>query len=93
MAEPHVVSALKAKRAEIAGELAGLAKEIALRQADLQHVDATLRRLPRSRGFRLRCSLTDFPMCQTSATSRASVPETLGRSKCSLAARPVKGLA
>jgi hypothetical protein len=43
MAEPHVISALKAKRAEIAGELAGLAKEIALRQADLQHVDATLR--------------------------------------------------
>ena len=43
MAEPHVISALKAKRAEIAGELAGLAKEIAQRRADLQHVDATLR--------------------------------------------------
>lgn len=43
MAEQHVISALKAKRAEIAGKLAGLAKEIALHQADLQHVDATLR--------------------------------------------------
>lgn len=43
MAEPHVISALRAKRAEIAGALAGLEKEAAQRRADLQHVDATLR--------------------------------------------------
>jgi hypothetical protein len=43
MGEPHVIGALRAKRAETAGALADLAKEAARRRADLQHVDATLR--------------------------------------------------
>jgi hypothetical protein len=43
MAEPHVVSALKAKRAELAGEIGAAEKQIAQLRADLVHLDATLR--------------------------------------------------
>jgi hypothetical protein len=43
MAEPHLVSALKAKRAELAGEISAAEKHIAQQRADLVHLDATLR--------------------------------------------------
>jgi hypothetical protein len=43
MTEPHVVSALVAKRSEIAGIIADLDKRIARHRADLGHVDAVLR--------------------------------------------------
>ena len=43
MGEPHIISALKSKRAEIAGVVAELEKELAERRLVLQHVDATLR--------------------------------------------------
>lgn len=43
MAEPHVVGALRKKRAEIFGRIIGLEKELRQRRADLKHVDATLR--------------------------------------------------
>ncbi len=43
MAEPHVVSALVAKRAELAGEIEAAEKRVARLRADLLHLDATLR--------------------------------------------------
>ena len=43
MAETHVVSALTAKRAELAGEIQAAEKQIAQLRANLVHLDATLR--------------------------------------------------
>jgi hypothetical protein len=43
MAEPHVVSALKDKRAEVSGAIADLERRIGQHRADLMHIDATLR--------------------------------------------------
>lgn len=43
MSEPHVVAALKDKRAELAGIIADLEKGINGHRADLVHIDATLR--------------------------------------------------
>jgi hypothetical protein len=43
MAEPHVVTALTAKRAELAGQIQALDKRVAQLRADLVHVDAVLR--------------------------------------------------
>jgi hypothetical protein len=43
MGEPHVVSALREKRAEISGEILRLEKEIAQRRTELTHIDATLK--------------------------------------------------
>ncbi|WP_448208430.1 hypothetical protein [Azospirillum sp. sgz302134] len=43
MGEPHVVSALKDKRAEIAGIIEDMERCIAQHRADLVHVDAVLR--------------------------------------------------
>lgn len=42
MAEPHVVSALRDKRAEVSGLIADLERRIAQQRADLVHVDAVL---------------------------------------------------
>jgi hypothetical protein len=43
MAEPHVVSALMAKRSEVAGLIADLERKAPQQRADLVHVDAVLR--------------------------------------------------
>jgi hypothetical protein len=43
MAEPHVVAALKDKRAELSGSIADLEKRIGQHRADLLHADAVLR--------------------------------------------------
>ena len=43
MAEPHVVAALKDKRAELSGSIADLEKRIGQHRADLLHVDGVLR--------------------------------------------------
>lgn len=43
MAEPHVVSALRDKRAEISGVIEDMERRIAQHRADLVHVDAVLR--------------------------------------------------
>ncbi|NYZ17995.1 hypothetical protein HL658_36115 [Azospirillum sp. RWY-5-1] len=43
MGEPHVVSALREKRAEISGVIVELERRIALHRAGLVHLDATLR--------------------------------------------------
>jgi hypothetical protein len=43
MAEPHVVAALRDKRAELSGSIADLEKRIGQHRADLLHVDAVLR--------------------------------------------------
>jgi hypothetical protein len=42
MAEPHVVSALKAKRAELAGEIENRTRELQRLRWALEHLDATL---------------------------------------------------
>jgi hypothetical protein len=42
MAEPHVVSALKAKRAELAGEIENRTRDLQRLRAALEHLDATL---------------------------------------------------
>ena len=43
MAEPHVISALSNKRAELAGIVSQLERQLAQQQANLAHVDATMR--------------------------------------------------
>src|SRR3954466_16374626 len=43
MAEPHVVAALKDKRAELSGNIADLEKRSGQHRADLLHVDGVLR--------------------------------------------------
>ena len=43
MAEPHVIAALRSKRAELAGVVSQLERQLSRQQADLTHLDATLR--------------------------------------------------
>lgn len=43
MAEPHVISALSNKRAELAAIVSQLERQLAQQQADLAHLDATMR--------------------------------------------------
>ena len=43
MADPHVISSLRTKRAELAGLIDALEKQIAQLRADLVHVDGVLR--------------------------------------------------
>jgi len=43
MAEPHVIGALRNKRAELAGTVSQLEKQLAQQRINLTHVDATLR--------------------------------------------------
>jgi hypothetical protein len=43
MAEPHVIGALRNKRAELAGMLRQLEKQLVQQRANLAHVDATMR--------------------------------------------------
>src|ERR1700704_3755120 len=43
MAEPHIVSALRAKRAEISGHVHDLERRLARHRANLANIDATIR--------------------------------------------------
>jgi hypothetical protein len=43
MAEPHVVTALRAKRAEISGHVHDLERKLARHRANLANIDATVR--------------------------------------------------
>jgi len=43
MAEAHVIGALRNKRAELAGVVSQLERQLSQQQADLTHLDATLR--------------------------------------------------
>ena len=43
MAEPHVINALSNKRAELAGIVSQLERQLAQQQANLAHLDATMR--------------------------------------------------
>ncbi len=43
MAEPHVVTALRAKRAEISGHVHDLERKLARHRANLANIDATIR--------------------------------------------------
>jgi hypothetical protein len=42
MADPHVISALRAKRAELAGLINSLERQLAQLRADLVHLDGVL---------------------------------------------------
>ena len=46
MPEPHVMSALRDKRAELAGMVNQLEQQLVKQRADLTHVDATMRNHP-----------------------------------------------
>ena len=43
MSEPHVVSALRAKRAEVSGYIRELESKISRQRANLAHIDATIK--------------------------------------------------
>jgi hypothetical protein len=43
MGEPHVISALSSKRAELAGIVSQLERQLGQQQANLAHLDATMR--------------------------------------------------
>jgi hypothetical protein len=43
MSEPHVIGALRNKRAELAGVVVQLERQLSRQRADLTHLDATLR--------------------------------------------------
>ena len=43
MADPHVISALRAKRAEVAGLIDNLERQLAKHRTDLMHLDSVLR--------------------------------------------------
>src|ERR1019366_8794902 len=43
MAETHVISALRAKRAEVSGYIHDLEKKVKRMRANLAHIDATIR--------------------------------------------------
>jgi uncharacterized protein involved in exopolysaccharide biosynthesis len=43
MAEPYIVSALRAKRAEISGHVADLERKLTRQRANLANIDATIR--------------------------------------------------
>jgi hypothetical protein len=43
MSDPHVVTALRRKRAEVSGYIADLERKIARQQVNLAHIDATIR--------------------------------------------------
>ncbi len=43
MAEPHVIGALRNKRAELAGVVSQLERQLSHQRANLAHLDATLR--------------------------------------------------
>ena len=43
MAEPHVIGALRNKRAELAGTLRQIEQQLVQQRADLAHLDATMR--------------------------------------------------
>jgi hypothetical protein len=43
MSEPHVISALRAKRAEVSGYIHDLEKKVKRMRANLAHIDATIR--------------------------------------------------
>ncbi len=43
MAQPHVIGALRNTRAELAGLVSPLERQLSRQQADLTHLDATLR--------------------------------------------------
>jgi hypothetical protein len=43
MADPHVISALRGKRAEVAGLIDSLERQLAQHRADLMHLDGVLR--------------------------------------------------
>ena len=60
MAELHVVSALRNKRAELAGIVGQLEQQLARQRMNLAHLDATMRL------FDPRCPAAGDP-CQTAA--------------------------
>ncbi len=80
MAEPHVVTALRAKRAEISGHVRDLERKLARHRANLANIDATIRlfapdlnpdSIPPKRTYRL-CSIAYEKTAKRSAARRRS---------------------
>lgn len=72
MAEPHVISALRAKRAEISGHIRDQEKRLALLQATLVNVDKTI--LLFSPGFDLEAIAPKSPRRHSAAFARNELP-------------------
>jgi hypothetical protein len=91
MAEPHVISALRDKRAELDGELRQTEKRIIQLRADLENIDGALRVFDPSLAPRtIRPKLkrrppTHFPRGQFSRT----VLDTLRRAEAPMTARDI----
>ena len=89
MDEPHVISALRAKRAELAGEIGAAEKRIAQLRADLVHLDATLRlfdpaadsaAIPARRPYRRRRWFSDGELPRRILDTLRTSPEPLSAS-------------
>jgi hypothetical protein len=89
MADPHVVTALRAKRAELAGEIGAAEKRIAQLRADLVHLDATLclfapkadpEAIPARRPYRRRLWFSDGELPRRILTTLRTSPAPLSAS-------------
>lgn len=101
MAEPHVVSALKAKRAELSGEIGVAEKHIAQLRADLVHLDATLRlfdpaaepaAIPAKRPYRRRHWFSDGELPRRILDTLRTSPEPLSASAVTASVMVAKDL-
>jgi hypothetical protein len=70
MTEPHVVTALRAKRAEISGHVADLERKLVRHRANLANIDATIRLFAPGHG------LDETEASVTNKLSRGTFPAT-----------------
>jgi hypothetical protein len=101
MGEPHVVSALVRKRAELAGEIEEAEKRIAQLRADLVHVDAVLRlfdpaakpeAIPAKRPWRRTGWFADGELPRRVLDTLRTAPEPLSAGEIALRIMAAKGL-
>jgi hypothetical protein len=101
MAEPHVISALRAKRAELAGEIQVAENRIAQLRADLVHLDATLRlfdpaadpaAIPARRPYRRRRWFSDGELPRRILDTLRTSPEPLSASAVTARVMAAKGM-
>jgi hypothetical protein len=101
VAEPHVVTALRAKHAELAGEVQTAEKRIAQLRADLFHLDATLRlfdpsaepdAIPTRRPYRRKGWFSDGELPRRVLDTLRTSPEPLSASAITASVMIAKGL-
>jgi len=101
VAEPHVVSALKAKRAELASEVQATEKRVDQLRADLLHVDAVLRLfdsatepsgIPAKRPYRRRNWFSDGELPRRILDTLRTSPKPLSASAITASVMSAKGL-